>query len=70
MRGRLVPNRLSWFDRLMLKIGAKLSSDATVRREETEGFDYMDKSGIEPVVAQARALMADKAPWAGKEAAG
>ena len=50
LRGRQIPAELSWYDRVMLKIGAMANKDPQARKEELEGFDYMDRSGIEPIV--------------------
>ena len=50
LRGRQKPEELSLYDRLMLKIGAMNNKDPQARKEELEGFDYMDKSSIEPII--------------------
>ncbi|MBD0852055.1 flavodoxin domain-containing protein [Maribacter arenosus] len=50
LRGRQIPAELSWYDRILLKIGAMANKDPQARKEELEGFDYMDRSGIEPIV--------------------
>jgi len=50
LRGRQIPEQLTWYDRLMLKIGALTNKDPEARKEEFEGFDFMDKSSIEPVL--------------------
>jgi hypothetical protein len=50
LRGRQNPKELSWYDRMMLIIGGLKNSDRVAAREEMEGFDYMDKSGIAPIV--------------------
>ena len=50
LRGRQVPKQLTWFDRLMLIIAGLKNPDPVARREEMKGFDYMDKSSIEPIV--------------------
>lgn len=50
LRGRQNPKELSWYDRMMLIIGGLKNPDRVAAREEMEGFDYMDKSGIAPIV--------------------
>ena len=50
LRGRQIPEELSWSDGLMLKIGALKNRDPEVRKQELEGFDFMDKSSIEPII--------------------
>jgi menaquinone-dependent protoporphyrinogen IX oxidase len=50
LRGRQKPEELTWFDRMMLKIAAKRNPDPIAREEELNGFDYMDKSSIEPII--------------------
>lgn len=50
LRGRQIPEQLSWYDRLMLIIGSLKNKDPEARKEEREGFDFMDKSSIEPVL--------------------
>jgi len=50
LRGRQIPEQLTWYDRMMLKIGGLANKDPEARKEELEGFDYMDKSSIEPIL--------------------
>lgn len=50
LRGRQNPKELNWYDRIMLIIGGLRNPDPVARREEMEGFDFMDKASIEPVV--------------------
>ncbi|AMO72880.1 flavodoxin domain-containing protein [Sphingorhabdus sp. M41] len=50
LRGRQNPRDLSWFDRIMLVIGGLTNPDRGAGREELKGFDFMDKSSIEPMV--------------------
>ncbi len=49
LRGRLDHKKLNWWLKLMLRIGAWMSSDPDAKKEEREGFDYMDKASIEPI---------------------
>ncbi|WP_424940409.1 flavodoxin domain-containing protein [Aliiroseovarius sp. S253] len=51
LRGRQNPKDLTWFDRTMLLIAAWKNPDPVASREEREGFDYMDKASIAPIVA-------------------
>ena len=48
--GRQRPEELTWYDRMMLKIGGMRNPDPVAKKEELEGFDYMDKNSIEPIV--------------------
>jgi menaquinone-dependent protoporphyrinogen IX oxidase len=50
LRGRQIPEQLSLYDRTMLKIASMFNKDPKARKEEFEGFDFMDKSSIKPVV--------------------
>ena len=50
LRGRQIPEQLTLYDRMMLKIGGLTNKDPQARKEELEGFDYMDKSSIEPIL--------------------
>ena len=60
LRGRQIPKELSWWDRLLLIIGALKNPDPIARQEELRGFDYMDKSSIEPIVELAKAFQKEK----------
>ena len=50
LRGRLRHEDVSWWLRIMLRIGALLNRDPEARKDEMHGFDYMDRSSIEPIV--------------------
>ncbi len=50
LRGRQIPKQLTWYDRIMLKIAALANKDPEARKQEFEGFDFMDKSSIEPIL--------------------
>ncbi|MDJ0823538.1 MAG: flavodoxin domain-containing protein [Paracoccaceae bacterium] len=58
LRGRQVPAELTWFDRTMLLIAAWKNPDPVASDEERNGFDYMDKASIAPVVALAQDYIA------------
>jgi len=48
--GRLDHSKLSWWLRNILWIGSLLNPDPQARKEERRGFDYMDKTSIEPLI--------------------
>ncbi|MEK6152451.1 flavodoxin domain-containing protein [Flavobacteriaceae bacterium 3-367] len=50
LRGRQVPKELSWYDRMMLKIGAMANRDPEARKQELHGFDFVDKTSIAPIL--------------------
>jgi hypothetical protein len=50
LRGRQIPKQLTFFDRLALKFAASRNPDPVARKEELEGFDYMDKTTIQPII--------------------
>lgn len=55
LRGRLRHEDVSWWLRVMLKIGGLMNRDPEAREDEMHGFDYMDRSTIAPIVAWIRA---------------
>jgi len=61
LRGRLDPKKLNWWVRLTLRIGAWIAEDDKVKKEELEGFDHMDKSGIEPIIRLVRQFQSGEA---------
>lgn len=50
LRGRQIPKELTANDRMMLIIAGMKNKDPQARKEELEGFDYMDKSSIAPIL--------------------
>jgi len=50
LRGRQIPKELTWYDRLLLIIAGLKNPDRVAGKEELKGFDYMDKSSIQPIV--------------------
>ena len=54
--GRQNPKDLTLYDRMMLIIGSWLNPDRAASKEEKEGFDFMDKSRIEPIVKRIKQL--------------
>ena len=57
-QGRLDMQSLGWWTRTVLKIGAMMNTDPEGRKDEIHGFDYMDKSAIDPLVARISELTA------------
>lgn len=58
LRGRWGPEDLTIWERIGLFIGALKNRDPQARKDELQGFDYMDKSSIEPIVEKVRQLRA------------
>jgi len=54
--GRQNPKGITWYDWVMLRIGARMNPDPVARKQELKGFDFLDKSNIDPIVAQVRKL--------------
>ena len=54
LRGMLDHSKVSWWVRLLLWIGSLFNPTPTARKDERYGFDYMDKSSIEPIVKLVR----------------
>ena len=50
LRDKLDHSKISWWTRLILRIGSLFNPSAEARKDERHGFDYMDKSSIEPIV--------------------
>jgi len=62
LRGRQIREELTWFDKIMLKIGGMANDDPQARKEELEGFDYMDKSTIAPILKLVEQFQPDEVP--------
>lgn len=60
LRGRQIPKQLSWYDWMMLKIAALANKDPEARKQEFEGFDFMDKASIEPILKGIEQLQQNK----------
>ena len=56
LQGRQIPSTLTWWDWTMLKIAGLMNRDRKAGKEEMQGFDYMDKSSIEPIVKMVQQL--------------
>jgi len=67
LRGRLNHDELNWFHGLMLKFAASRNKDSEAKKEEFEGFDYMDKTSIEPIVKLVQQLQTDEATESNEE---
>lgn len=50
LRGRLILDKLPWSVRLIMKFAARVEKDPDTKKRMEEGFDYMDKSSIEPIL--------------------
>ena len=50
LRGRLIPEDLPWWIRTMLKMVARASNDPETKKRMSEGFDYMDRDSLEPIL--------------------
>jgi hypothetical protein len=50
------PNKLGWWIRLILRIGTWKNDDPDAKRDEIEGFEYIDKSSNDPIIELARQL--------------
>ena len=50
LRGRLDHSKVSWWVRQMLWMGSLFNPDPDARKDERQGFDYVEKESIEPIV--------------------
>ncbi len=50
LRGRLDHSKVSWWVRQSLYIASLFNPNPEASKDERYGFDYMDKSSIEPIV--------------------
>ncbi len=62
LRGRQNPKDLTWFDRSMLIVAGLMNSDRQAAQEEMNGFDYMDRASIQPIVDLIKDLQAANGP--------
>lgn len=56
--GRLVIKKLSWLDRFMLKMGARLAKDPNERNTMLTDYDLVQKEKIEPLIKKIKELLA------------
>ena len=50
LRGKMDHSKLSWGMKQVMRMGALFNPDRQASRDERHGFDYMDKSSIEPIL--------------------
>lgn len=50
LRGRMDLEEMPWLIRLMLKLVAKASKDPETKKRMSEGFDYMDRESLAPIL--------------------
>jgi menaquinone-dependent protoporphyrinogen IX oxidase len=60
LHGRMMLNQLSWMDRFMMKMGARLEKDPLVKKEMLQDFDAVKKENITGLVSAVKNLRADK----------
>ena len=56
LRGRLDHSRISWWLRQVLWVGSLFNPDPKARKDEREGFDYMNRESIEPIIDLVRQI--------------
>ena len=50
LRGRLDLDEMPWLIRIMLKLAAKASRDPETKKRMSDGFDYMDRKSLNPIL--------------------
>lgn len=50
LRGRMVLSALPWWSRMLLKGLTRVMKDPEESRRMAEGFDYMDRESLEPII--------------------
>ncbi len=50
LRGKLDIDKVGWWTRLVLRMGAWATKDPQAKKEMLHGFDFMDKSSIDPIL--------------------
>ena len=63
LRGKLDHTKVSWWVKLSLWIGALFNPDPKASKDERYGFDYMDKSSIEPIIRLVEQLQSSEATF-------
>lgn len=53
LRGRVVINKLSWTDRLVVKLGAMMEKDPEKKALMRRGFDGVKRENINPLIKAA-----------------
>jgi len=62
LRGKMDHSKLSWGMKQFMKMGALFNPDRQASKDERHGFDYMDKSSIEPILELVRQFEHSKVP--------
>ena len=62
--GRLDHSKVSWWVRILLWMGSLFNPDPEARKDERQGFDYMDKESIAPIVKLVRQFERPEVPVA------
>ncbi|MEX0289370.1 MAG: flavodoxin domain-containing protein [Flavobacteriaceae bacterium] len=52
LRGKLDHSKLSWLLRKILYVASLMNSDPEASKDERYGFDYMDKTSIQPILSK------------------
>ena len=50
LRGRLDLEEVPWILRVMLKLAAKATRDPETKKRMSDGFDYMDRDSLKPLL--------------------
>ncbi len=56
LKGRQRPGELNPFDAIMLKVAGFFNPDREAGKQESKGFDYMDKNSIGPIIQWVRQI--------------
>ena len=62
LHGSLDHSKVSWWVRLMLRVGSLINPDPEARKDERYGFDYVDKESIEPILKLVKLFKQSKVP--------
>lgn len=54
LHGRMIMRKLSWWDRVLLKMGSKLEKDPDTKRGMLTEFDAVQKKNIAPIINDVR----------------
>lgn len=57
LTGRMIKRKLSWMDRFMLKMGARLAKDPNDRKVMLTDYDEVSKENIVEMVTAARKIL-------------
>ena len=55
--GRVVISKLSWIDRLFLKMGARMEKDPVKKRQMLEGYDAVSQEHLEEVIKKIQSFV-------------